>query len=675
MLKHLYKTLLISVISGSLLSFSPAITLAAEEGQTQTTTDNNGVITAKKSYKFDKISDADMMASIGMLGAGLIAARMAIVYNKPLAMDAMIAGAAGAAFIAGEVASSVKFKGEIKEMTIEVEKKNNGEVNEEQVKRLQDLKKSYEEAKKTTNVKKMLQLGAAAGFGAAAATAGYLAHTEYLLMSNCIAAVQASVASCPNNADYLAKMTTLNETRQYPSPSTIKERTSMLNLPPLSTPLLCIPKSPPDAAAGTALTQAANTACTPAIVALKKNQVFTYYDIQAVTKANNSYEKLLFKNSSNIAFNEVSKKTFINHVLDFFIARADAGWTQLFGLGTGAAIAFGISTFAIAKQLDLWIYVPFNRAVAFAALGAIALLASKSSADVMKKLDANIAKIDAILADLNKLSKGVKAQNITPQGISISTVNPNAIAPPVSFSTDNSVKTPCMTSNSSENCKPLANQLSAMPGFANLPDSFKDIASQTVALGDSVSGTKGISGSALASAESLGNKQAAIAKLVKSTQEKLNKVSNGKLNTDKSKDKFSKTMAATIKKSLAKSGWTATGLMGAIGSTPIDSSLADKNDDIKKGSGIGAGANAINLQAGAGDGKDSDMLKLDFKEQAPGDGLSMGEVATSGEAPKEYDMNSTEINGKFGPSLFELISGRYIKSGYPKLLEEEPSKN
>lgn len=671
MLKHLYKTLLISVISGSLLSISPAIALAAE-----TTTDSNGVITAKTNHKFEKISDADMLASIGMLGAGFIAARMAIVYNKPLAMDAMIAGAAGAAFVAGEVLTNAKFQGQIKEMTIEVEKKNNGAVNEEQVKRLEDLKKSYEEAKKTTNIKKMLQLAAAAGFGAAAVTAGYYAHVEYMQMSTCIETLTAIQTNCPETLDYFTSMKTLNETRQYPNPSTIQERTSMLKKPPLSMPIKCTPKAGVDAAAVGLQVTAANTACGVAVGTLIKNQVFTYYDNLGVTKINNDYiQKLLFKDSliARTALVEVSKRSLIDQVMDLFISRADAGWMQLLGLTGGALLAFSASTFAIAKQLDLWIYVPFNRAVAFGVLAGIALLASRSSAKVMEKLDANIAKIDSILADLNKLAKGVKAQNLSQQGINLSTINPGA-ASAISFSTDNSVKTPCMTNNSTENCKPLANQLTSMPGFANLPESFKDIASQTVALGDSVSGTTGITGSALASADSLGSKQNAIGKLLKSTQEKLNTASKGKLNADKAADKFSKSMAATLKKSLEKSGMTGTTLMAAMGTTPIDSSLANKKDaDSKIGKGILGGANAVNLQAGAGDDKDSPSLKLDFKEQAPA--LSMGEVSSSGGAAKEYDIKSQEINGEFGPSLFELISGRYIKSGYPKLLEEEPSKN
>lgn len=150
---------------------------------------------------------------------------------------------------------------------------------------------------------------------------------------------------------------------------------------------------------------------------------------------------------------------------------------------------------------------------------------------------------------------------------------------------------------------------------------------------------------------------------------------NPKTTMQKEQDKLEKSIAASIKKSLEKKGMTATGFMASIGATPIDTSIKSAIDTKDLAKGKPAVANAIDLQSGADGNKDSDSLKLDFKEESAETGLSLGEVsATSKEAPN-YDMNSTEINGENGPSLFELISGRYFKSGYPKLLEEEPSKN
>ncbi len=141
MLKHLYKTFLISLITWSLLSFNSAIVFAQSE-KGVVTTDSKGVISSTKQHKFEKISDTDMLSSIAMLAAGVVAGRIIKNYgfsNRPLTADLVIAAAGGVAFVAGEVMSNVKFKGTIDEMTVEVVKKSDGTINEEQIQRLKDF--------------------------------------------------------------------------------------------------------------------------------------------------------------------------------------------------------------------------------------------------------------------------------------------------------------------------------------------------------------------------------------------------------------------------------------------------------------------------------------------------------------------------------------------------------
>lgn len=696
MFKHLYKTLLISVISGSLLSFSPAIALAATDGETKTTTDSNGVITATKSVKFEEVSDADMIASVAMIAAGIITGRM-IRYYRPLTMDVVVAAAGGVAYIAGEVLTNVKFKGKIKEMTIEVEKKNDGSVNEEQVKRLQDLKASYEEARKTTNIKKMLQLGAATAFGVAGAMAAYMYMTEDATVVPCkdaIAAANTALTSCISsgasgvgaseaasctkcagelNAYSLDYLKFINQ-RAVPMFSFAADKKILDTELFLQKPICMTDPG----LASKKVSASIETLCSKSSVAVMiANQTNAKAPGQRIMDGKvdfNKYLKQPLYAIDSINKSEANKNTLIDKLLGFILPKAEAGTFQLFGFGAATLAAITLVSGTTMTALDTQMFVPFNRAIAWAALAGVSLLSAKSSDGIIKKLDANIAKIDAILADLNKLANGVKAQNLTQQGISISTV-PKGTTSAVAFSTDTTQTTDCMANNSSTNCTPLANKLSSMPGFANLPESFKDIASQSVALGDSLNGTNSISGSTISNAESLGAKQNAVSKLLKNQLNALNKKLGPKNSVEKKQDQFQKGLAAKIRKDLASKGMTATGLMASIGSSPIDSSVAKKDITPTTGNKLAVGQNAINVQDGAGDGKDDQSLKLDFKEVTPGDGLSMGEVNSSGGAAKEYDMKSTEINGEFGPSLFELISGRYIKSGYPKLLEEEPSKN
>lgn len=700
MLKHLYKTFLISVISGSLLSFNPSVAFAVDEGKAQTTTDNNGVITAKKNYKFAKITDSDMLASITMLAGGVLTGRMLKVY-KPPTPDVLIAAAGGVAYMAGEVMTNVKFNGTIKEMTIEVEKKNNGEVNEEQIKRLEELKKSYEEAKTTTKYKKMLQLGAAAAFGAAAVYATYLTFAEDSTAPICRAAIATSMkalsacaasgatgaaaaeatacAKCiPSLTAYSGTFNSYVTTRATPKFSFLSDKAAQPLEDKLKIPACA---GMPGAAVATASTNIQTNCVTGSVAVMIKNQTQGKSPAEAMKSDTDFLRKYLnLPVVTQVADPAMEKRingytSYFEKGLDLLFPKAQASWLPLIGYSASTIAAFTLITATTFPEIDLLMFVPRNRAIAWGVFTGLAFMSAKSSDNVMKKLDENIAKIDEILAGLNSMAKGVKAQNMTQQRIGTTTIGTNAMAP-IAFSTDGTIKTDCMTGNNSTKCEALKNQLTSMPGFANLPDSFKDIASQSVSLGDQLSGATGISGSALASAESLGAKQNAIAKLLQSRQAVMDKM-NPKTTMKKEQEKLEKSLAASVRKALEKKGMTATGFMASIGSTPIDTSLRsttpDATKDLAKGKPlVGEG---IDLQAGAGADNDAETLKLDFKEESAETGLSMGEVNSASKAAPDYDMKSTEINGENGPTLFELISGRYIKSGYPKLLEEEPSKN
>ena len=699
MLKYFYKTFLIAILSGSLLSLQSGTALAAGTNST----DSKGLITNTQSHQFDKVTDSDMLASLGMLSGGFITGRMLKSYS-PVTTDVMIAGAAGVAFIAGEILSNMKFKGTIDAMTVEVTKQSDGKVNEEQIQRLQDLKKSYEEAKNTTKTKKMLQMASAVAFGVASATAGYMAFNEFQASAKCIAAMTTSLtalSTCPEAGtpqtaaifkpecarcalqikELQTSFAKIEAGRISPGPSLLEKN----SITPTQTAAMIPRCSEWFPGAVTPMNVSANIAATCG-VALKMeslNQIYsTIPPAKIVFQSNELLNEILFKGAApkfsyeRFQSRDISNNSMIKTALDFFFPTAQASWLPMLGLGAGLLTSFVLGTSAAATQIDMYMFVPFNRSLAFAALGGVALLAANSSQNVMDKLDENIAKIDTILADLNKMAAGVKAQNLTQQQISIKTINPEnqAIIP---FSKNNS-KTDCLMNNSTENCKLAANQLSSMPGFANLPDSFKDIATQSVSLGDKLSGSQGLSGSTLASAESLGNKQNAVAKLLANRNAAYEKLTGGKVNLKNEQGKFLDGLKGAWKKSLQKQGLTATGMMASIGNSGISgagSSNGFKTNEVAPKSPA-VSANVVDISAQNGD-KEKDTLNLDFKE-APAENFAAVDMSggtTSGGSAPEYVIDSNEINGKNGPSLFEVISGRYIKSGYPKLLEEEPTKN
>jgi hypothetical protein len=57
-------------------------------------------------------------------------------------------------------------------------------------------------------------------------------------------------------------------------------------------------------------------------------------------------------------------------------------------------------------------------------------------------------------------------------------------------------------------------------------------------------------------------------------------------------------------------------------------------------------------------------------DEAPGSGDAGGATAKNDEfGGAAYDIKGNDIHDD-GASIFEIISTRYLKSGYPKLLEE-----
>ncbi|NOT79769.1 MAG: hypothetical protein HOP07_12315 [Bacteriovoracaceae bacterium] len=697
MLKYISKTLLIAIIAGSLVGFqTTALYAGVTASKGETTTDSKGVITAKKNYNFDKVSDSDMLASLGMLAAGFITGRMIKAYT-PVTTDVMIAGAAGAAFIAGEVLTNMKFKGTIDAMTIEVQKRSDAKVNEEQIQRLMDLKKSYEEAKSTTKTKKTLQQVSAVAFGVAAAWATYLAITEEGLAASCNAALTASqvkldaciklgavaanpeFASCgtckTNLTIYSAEFQTYLNARKVPAISSAQETKEAQAIPSLQIPTKQCQGIP--GVTAPAISKAIKATCGASVQTFGVNGLGAKMGVlmENIGKSNQPYNQ--FKNKSlytNTEFYNLKtdERSIFEQVLGFIVPEAKAGWLPLLGLGAGTAVAFFGITGATATQIDMLMFVPQNRAIAFAALGAIALLAANSSANVMAELDENIKKIDSILADLNKLALGAKSQNVSTQNIAYTAPKP-ATNNRINFSEDPNVRTPCMTENTSTNCKPLSNQIVNTPGFGNLPESFRNIASQSVKVADGLSGTTGISGSTMSDAENLAKKQSAVNALLKDRQAALTKITNGKFQPKLAQDKFLDNLKGAIKRDLRSRGMTATGMMASIGASPIDSSAKPEEAPVAKPTGA---VESINV-AGNGEGEaapkeDASGLNLDFSE-APAEGFAAGGSGANSAQP-EYDVTTNEIGKENGPSLFEVISSRYLKSGYSKLLEEEPTK-
>lgn len=706
MFKLLYKTFLISIMSGSLSIMNMTafaqdtsgataqMSKAAPSGYTR---DSNGVLKKTETNKFDSVGGSDMLASITMLATGAIAARMAIAYKSNLGAvptDVMIAAVGGIAFIAGEVMSNMKYKNTMDAMTADVTKSSDGKTDQAQIDRLQDLKKSYEEAKKTTSTKKTLQMAAAAAFGIASATSIYLSFQEDAMDAACTGAMttaQAGLKTCAASAATgvgateaaacsacMAELTpyqvlyNANTTEtKIPEPTNIKEakakaKQAMLDKPP------CLVST---GATVKVIASGITSACKPALTMKKVMEVFTPAP-KAVVTGSIMLNNILFGGQRAVATNyelyqSRESDSLFYKSLNLLFPKAEASWLPLLGLGAGALASFTLISGTLGTAIDTQMFVPMNRAIAFGVLAGLSFLAANASQDQMDKIDANIKKIDQILADLNTMQKGVQSTNVGEQQIQLAAFNPNNTQP-VQINPNAAVKTDCATSSGSSNCPSISGQISSMPGFATLPDSFKSIASQTAKLGDGLSGTNVISGSTLGTASSLAGKQNAIAKLLGRTQAKFNEqqVAMGKPAVDFGKEQkdLLDRLNGQAAKVLNSRGMSAGDFLASVGGTPLSNShSAVAATPASKKFTPTAGINAGSAMAPSSSAKDK-AFDLDFKE-APA-----GALAAGGAPQKEekFDIGSNDINTNSGESIFQLISNRYIKSGYPKLLDEIP---
>lgn len=682
MVKFLYKTLLVSILSGSLSMMSfMALAEDAVVGK-----DANGNLVEISTLKLEATKQNDMLSSITMIAAGAIAGRMAASY-RPLTMDVGVAAAGGVAFIAGEVISNVGFKKTIDEMSIEIKKTSEAKKDQDQIQRLQDLKKSYEEAKKSTTTKKNLQLAASAAFLAAAGIATYLSFQEEAMdiacngaittattgLQACISAGATGVgateaASCTacmgEMGTYSGTFKTYKEAVKTPGPSEAKDKATAALRTSLSTGPCVIQSS--TSASVSAISSGVRSVCGSAIKMKMADQTSS-------APLTTGLNKILFGKKQLIA-NEESlqsrENNFMEQALTLLIPKAQAGWMPLLGLGASAAASYFLITKTWGTAIDVQMYSPLNRAIAFGILGGLAFLSSKASQNQINSLDENIKKIDKILNDLNGNTKGIASANITEKalvGVPLSTNSDGSV--PLSPKT--TITTDCATSNTSSNCTSLASQISSLSGFSDLPSSFKTIATQSATLGDNLSGKNTISGSTLSDAASLAGKQGAIGKLLAKTQTKLNSklASDGKpkIDFEGAQNKLLKVWNAQTKSAL---GGTSPGsFLSSVGGSPLSGSSdlgkVTATESAKKTTGFSSGV------AGAPSGSKDKDLTLDFKEAGA---ATEAKAGGAGADQTKYDIGANDITTNQGASIFEVISNRYIKSAYPKLLEEIPVK-
>ena len=718
MLKLFYKTILIACISGSMTTMN-TVAFASSTEKSAVTRDANGVMSTTEKTTLDETASwkDDVLSSITMLAIGALTTRMLLNY-RPITLDVKAAAVGGALFVAGEISSNNAFNNKMDEKTYTITKKNDGKTDDNQIKDIQALRDSYEDAKKSVNTKIGLQQSAAYAFGAAAAIAAYLSYSDEVQNQACNSALktaktgletcnktytsEAAAHEAASSAALASEDVPLSEQEAQSAIESKKEATACVTcgreladyqvhwtkmtleskklalsfeqdhgLNPLHVFLdqnQCL-KSTGTSAKNIA--KISNQVCKSSLKSIMKNE--TVNPKPTTVFNNNNFLESIFSRHNVVT--SIEKQSRISSAFEQFasllIAKADATWMPFITLGTGALASYVVISKALGAEIDLKMYSPINRAIVFAALGGLAYGAAESSKNIVKNIDDRLKKIDATLAELKHTTDGIKLNDTSLQQISLVPFDGNT-GGSSGGGTNGSKTSSCLNSSGNTNCPSMTNQLANMPGFSDLPNNFQNISSQIAGVGDSLGGKGNLSGTGLASANALGSNYNAIKSLLKSTQSKLNDTlaANGKpkIDFDREQNNLLKSLNASTAKALSSSGMTAASFMASTGISPISAEKTASNAPVKapiKTDAVGGGASS-------GSAKEKDF-NLDFKEAA-GPAVADESAAALAAKNEKFDIGNNDINTDSGESIFQVISNRYLKSGYPKLLEEIPAK-
>ncbi len=385
------------------------------------------------------------------------------------------------------------------------------------------------------------------------------------------------------------------------------------------------------------------------------------------------------KNSENQAEFSDILMTAAKKGMDLVFPQAHAGLFDLNMLGiTGAVV--GIVWGVVAGSMgtiDMWIATPGTRAIGFAAMSAFTLMALNTTKKIKSTAEENRDKLNTVLTKMKKLSNvSVASIGGTYQQMAVPNLLPLNGNPTLPL---NPKPTPCLVDGSKPgSCASTKSGIEKDQSFISLPSGLSQIASQAGSMADGMVGKTYLSGGTLDTAANLASQQNAISKLNEKIKKKLNKLRKDKGLRPINHNKMNKQFAAMVKRSMRKGlkGSSASDLMAAFGGGGAaggDSKASDgeKQDDVASPDAVKVGA--VNF----GKGKKSG-LNFNFDDGNNNTNLedldtSSLEDSMAANQAKADDLEETgdDIHTNVKVSIFKIISVRYLKSGYSKLLEEE----
>ena len=234
-------------------------------------------------------------------------------------------------------------------------------------------------------------------------------------------------------------------------------------------------------------------------------------------------------------------------------------------------------------------------------------------------------------------------------------------------------KTPCADKIGTSGCGSIRSGIEKSSGFASLGGDFGALAGTAGSAADGITGSDNIPASAVDGLVQLSKENNAIQKKLRAAQRQFNKTNEALGKAPVDFDKVNKNILAKMRKNtqqvLSGSGKSAQDVLAALG--PVGSSADEEKKEVK----VAAKPSKLKMKSGPAAPKVNGGFKLDLENEGSNDALQNEEVLANQAAADALNGEAQDdIVGNKDVSIFKVISVRYLKSGFNKLLDEETKK-
>jgi hypothetical protein len=361
--------------------------------------------------------------------------------------------------------------------------------------------------------------------------------------------------------------------------------------------------------------------------------------------------------------------------LDLIFPKAEANFGQLLTIVGGVLLAVIIANNTV---MDLMLGTGTKRAITFGLFGIVVAFGIAATLEDLDSVNTNIDKLNEIINNLSDLNSGPMVTHTgapdtggSSNGIDRPQVKPQS--EDISLNLEDNKPTPCLAGGTPGNCNDVQEKFKAAAAVdgLNLGGELNSTANTITGIGNEISGTKLLSGTTLGKIRGLGKNKGALLKMKRSLTDDLNKLRKkqknlGAIDFDKESNKLLDQMRKATLKKLKEEGMTPAQALAKSGITVLGGDKKKGKDDKALKDAKTALAAAKGKPAAAK--KKAPKIGFDFGDNKAGIG---GGDAEEMEDPnvigddEEYVLD--DIVEDKGASLWQIISVRYLKSGYNRL--------